>query len=106
MVLVGNRGGLGEFTVLGIEDDGDGLHFVPYVSCYDGEIRSSVSEGTDRVVVSVELRGERSENTCLGGSRVTLDEPLGARLFIDGSTGDSLPTDGFIHAPLDSGNSC
>ncbi len=76
-----------------VEDGGDDLSFVLYVGCFDGESRASASENDERVLVMVEVRGGLNDNDCLGGAGVTLDAPLGDRVLIDRTTGDTIPTD-------------
>ncbi len=78
-------------AVLAVEDGGDDRSFILLVGCFPGEIRGSASEHGDQVVVSVEVREERSENDCMTGARVTLDEPLNDRSLIDGTTGEPVP---------------
>jgi hypothetical protein len=59
------EGAWNRVPIQGVEDDGDNLGLRLWAGCFDGELRGSVSENEDRVVVSVEVRGERSENDCL-----------------------------------------
>ncbi|MEZ5243668.1 MAG: hypothetical protein R2707_01115 [Acidimicrobiales bacterium] len=70
----------------------DDLAIAVSVGCIDGEIRASVAERADRVLVMVEIRGERSDNDCLHGVGVTLPERLAGRELIDWHTGDPIST--------------
>jgi hypothetical protein len=72
-------------------DDGD-LAVAVRVGCIDGEIRASVAERAERVLVMVEIRGERSDSDCMHGVGVTLPARLADRELVDWHTGDPITT--------------
>jgi hypothetical protein len=78
---------------LGVEVGGDDLAVGVLVGCIEGEIRASVAGQSDRVLVMVEIRGERSGNDCMHGVQVTMPERLAGRELVDWQTGDPIPTD-------------
>ena len=75
---------------LGAEPD-DELELVVFVGCIDGEMRASVAEQADRLIVMVEIRGRRSENDCMRTTAATLPGPRAGRGLVDWSTGEPIP---------------
>jgi len=60
------------------------------VGCSAGDARASALEFDDRVIVSVEITGSVSQNTCARVLHVTLVEPIGDRTVIDEATGKTV----------------
>jgi len=73
-----------------ISQSGDDDGYELYIGCGVGEARASVLEFDDRVMVSTEITGSVSQDTCATILHMTLVEPIGDRIVIDRTTGDAV----------------
>lgn len=61
--------------------------------CNAGENAVRVSEASDEVVVTAETNGPVAGDDCSDGVTGPLDDPLGDRQLVDGSTGEPIPVE-------------
>lgn len=88
--MEGPRGPREAAIVLAELDDDERTLVISFDACDADNNDATVSESTDTVTVTVVTDDPPGGPSCADGLRITLDEALGSRNLIDGSTGEVL----------------